>query len=60
MAKLHHAELKDLQNERSAKGARRVFRQLAKGKHPKRASGQPLTGVDITYLACFRMTQVRA
>lgn len=50
MAKIHHAELKDLQNERSSKYANRVFSTL----RFKRKDGSPMTGVDITYLACFR------
>lgn len=50
MAKIHHAELKDLQNERSSKYANRVFSTLKF----KRKDGTDMTGVDITYLACFR------
>ena len=57
MAKLHHSELKDLQNTRTAAAARRASKLLAKGILPKRPSGRPMTGVDITYLACFRVTR---
>lgn len=53
MAKLHHAELKDLQGTRSAAAARKAFRTLTF----ERRDGSPMTGVDITYLACFRNTR---
>jgi hypothetical protein len=56
MAKIHHAELKDLQNERSSKYANRVFSTLKF----KRKDGSDMTGVDITYLACFRSRGVRS
>jgi len=55
MAKSFHSELCQLQNTLySAKAAAKVFRDIGRGKHPKRPSGQPLSGVDITYLAAFR------
>ncbi len=50
MAKQHHSELKDLQ---------KVYKRLSKRRGSifgnfKRPDGTPLTGVDITYLGCFR------
>jgi hypothetical protein len=52
MSKMHHSELKDLQATRSPRAAARAFRT----GNFTRASGVPMTGVDITYLGCFRMT----
>ena len=54
MAKLHHSELKDLQNTRNGKWANKVF----KTQKFTRPNGTPMTGVDITYAACFRNTRV--
>jgi hypothetical protein len=53
MSKLHHTELKDLQATRSPRAAARAFRT----GNFTRASGVPMTGVDITYLAAFRITK---
>jgi len=50
MAKLHHSELKDLQNARTSAAANKAFRTL----RFVRPSGQPMSGVDISYLGCFR------
>jgi hypothetical protein len=45
MSKIHHSELKDLQ---------KVYARIARTGKGTRPSGAPLTGVDITYMACFR------
>jgi len=45
-----HAELCQMQNVRTSKAANRAFRQ----NRFVRPSGRPMTGVDITYLGCFR------
>jgi hypothetical protein len=45
-----HAELCEMQNVRTSKAANRAFRTL----RFVRPSGRPMTGVDITYLGCFR------
>ena len=50
MAKSHHSELCQLQNTRTSEQANKAFRTLKF----KRADGSPMTGVDITYLGCFR------
>lgn len=58
MAKLHHSELKDLQGTRySAAKARKASRLLARGILPTLPNGRKMSGVDITYLACWRTTR---
>ena len=50
MSKLHHAELKDLQANWNSVSANETFAN----RSFVRPSGKPMTGVDLTYLACFR------
>jgi len=45
MSKIHHSELKDLQA---------VYARIAHSGVGTRPDGSALTGVDLTYAACFR------
>ena len=49
MAKLHHSETKDIQKvyDRMRKRKGSIFGEF------KRPNGKPMTGPDITFLACF-------
>jgi len=53
MSKIH-TELKDLQGHRYTAG--RARRQFKSGRF-SRPDGTPMSGVDITYLACYRQTR---
>ncbi len=54
MNESQHTELKDLQDQFSERAKQQnIFGDF------KRPSGEPLSGVDITYLGCFRRKGVK-